>query len=87
MGESLALVGNNSIGSNWDSKKALHFKTNPQIYPRWQAEYKIIINSKYEASNLEYKYIKIKNKGAGIDWESGNNRKLNLSYYFDQVLE
>lgn len=44
-----------------------------------------MIHSRLEAANLEYKYVKVTTKSADqVEWESGDNRKLNLSMYFDQ---
>lgn len=45
-----------------------------------------MIHSRHEAANLEYKYVKVTSKPESVEWESGDNRKLNLSIYFDQFI-
>ena len=43
----------------------------------------LVINSKFEAANLEYKYLILARDKAAI-WEHGENRKLDLSGFYEK---
>ena len=51
--------------------RGLPFITTPQIYPAWKIDDAVVINTKEEAQNIQYKYIIIdyKNDREKFWWE------------------
>ena len=58
--------------------------TNKQTYPKWESKNLVIFGSKDECQAVEYKYIKVDDKGGQTVWEEGDNRKVDLSSFYDQ---
>ena len=44
----------------------------------------MVLNSKFEAANLEYKYLILSQGSKITKWESGDNRKLDLSAFYEK---
>lgn len=47
----------------------------------------MILNSKFEAANVEYKYLICTKDLKKIVWETGDNRKVDLSAFYENSTE
>ena len=54
------------------------------MYPKWESKNLVNFDSKDECKAVEYKFIKIDDKGGDTIWEQGDNRKIDLSPFYDQ---
>jgi hypothetical protein len=54
------------------------------MYPKWESKNLVSFDSKDECKAVEYKFIKIDDKGGDTIWEQGDNRKIDLSPFYDQ---
>ena len=81
LGQNLYISGSTNELGNWDKNKSIKLKTEEGKYPIWESEF---IKFNEVNSNLEYKYILIPNyklEKDSIEWETNDNRKLDLSKY------
>ena len=81
LGQNLYISGSTNELGNWDKNKSIKLKTEEGKYPIWESEF---IKFNDVNSVLEYKYILMpnyKNEKDSIEWETNDNRKLDLSKY------
>ena len=86
MGQNVFVVGSAPAVASWKFQNAHRMSTKKGMYPAWESKAPIMINSKAESQSLEYKYIIMDDKTrTNPRWEGGDNRKVDLSSYFDQA--
>ena len=73
-GDTLYVVGNDSLLGNWDPHKGFIMKTDEKTYPIWKSD-TVQTDSNKHIINTEYKYVLITKEGK-VYWEEGNNRTL-----------
>jgi len=71
-GDYVVLTGNRPELGNWDPKRGLAMTTSDSMFPNWTA------NMRFEpGARFEYKFVHMK-RGGHIDWEPGQNRRLEV---------
>ena len=75
MGQNVFVVGGCVQLGNWNPNACPKLVSNKLIYPRWESEQKIEFE---RGSKIEYKYL-IKDGGAYVRWEDGENRVIQLN--------
>ena len=80
-GDQLHIIGNDDEIGDWNVDKAA-----PMEYEEgyWITKKPITI-TREQAPNLEYKYLVARGSIQNVNWESGENRSVNLAQYFDNV--
>jgi hypothetical protein len=79
LGEIICIVGNQENLGSWNPSNSKRMETNDLIQPAWITLDQVLINSKFEAANVEYKYVICSLDLKRTSWEVGENRKLDLS--------
>jgi hypothetical protein len=82
IGEIVCIVGNQENLGSWNPASSKHMETNELIQPAWISSDQLVVNSIFEASNVEYKYVICSMDLKKMTWESGDNRKLDLSAFY-----
>ena len=82
LGEFICIVGNQENLGSWNPVSSKRMETNDLIQPAWISCDQLVVNSKFEAANVEYKYVICSQDLKKTTWESGDNRKLDLSPFY-----
>lgn len=83
LGRFTHISGSSKQLGSWKFSKAQEMNAKG-TYPRWQSVDKVKFRSKEELAKIEYKYVVGGRNSKRPIWEKGDNRKVDLSEYYDK---